>query len=904
MMKNDNNNSEAIEQPQSIQKEEILDFVDDVATTLHVKPDIAEDTEWSKISHDQKSHEISNILSRPVRIADITWSSSVALTQVNFPSALFNASANLVDKLNYFTYFRANLHLRIVYNATPFMLGKYWMYFSPYENFTQRIVNGSLMNATGYPGVEIDVASGAPAELVIPYVAPISHFDLIRGQGRYGKIVIQPIQPIASGTASDAVTATLYAWFENVELSMPTNLPVNTTAFQGVTFEGEEEPFEAQVLVAEENGVQATSIVSRLAQYPMSWARDAITSGLNTIGFCKVTDPVSVSKYENLPGAGYTHTNGADSSVNLSATDGNMVQPSMEVFGTREDEMDIKNIAKRFNVFVNPLPWAANISPDAVLATFPVTPGYCREDQDMATRREIYPTQLAFLASMFKYWRGTLRYRITVAKTAFHTGRLRISYKPNAASPVTTNKDFLYSWILDLSKSSEITVDVPFIGNRPWLNNRVGLLGTNNSGTANTDLFCYGSLEISVLTQLRVASTSVAQSVSIVPWIAGHDDIEFAVPDFYSYRPSDISILPVTLDEEEGGEFEAEIFNNTELGTDQTKTLIEQQAIAPLAAPKLTIGETITNLRCLIKRFGPIFDAYKAPYRRTDGSDSKYSSMGPFPAISQNIENASVRTLQLDPAFFGDRADPNPVEQNLNVADASNNSLSQIVLASYPVGIGYQMAAPIHYISTLYRFYRGGRRYKIFFGDAHQVSNSAGALVPLSTEKDTILPVAGNNGNLPTMNFSRARQANPLRIRYGANMLENGGISRPILTTNRTTENEAIFEHTVFPDLNGVAEFELPYYSTLPISVLSNTTYKKDAGPLCQRFAALVSNDFRETDNAEPYFSYTTNEVGPSSISSTINHFNNFRVYTAAADDFSFGFLVGAPKLVRIHDQP
>jgi len=882
--------TDAVEQPQQLEQREIMQFVDDVVTTEHVKPALSEEQDWSKMSHDSKIHEITNILSRPVNISNITWNDSPVLKIVNFPSALFNSSDNLINKLNYFTYFRANLHFRVVFNATPFVLGKYWMYYAPYENFTERVKNGSLMNATGYPGVEIDVASGAPVELLVPFVAPISHFDLIRGHGRYGQLVIQPIVPIASGTASDSVTATLYAWFDDVELSMPANKPVNRSAFDQTSIRDEERVFEAQILLAESNEVEPTGILSSLAQYPMRWAKNFVTKTLNNIGFCKPTEPIRGAKYLNTPAVGFTNYNSNDQSVVLAATDGNMIQPTTDVFGTKEDEMDIKYIASRFNVVHDPIEWSVGTAVDEPLINYPITPGFCREDKD----GKIYATQLAFLTSMFKYWRGTIRYRISVAKTAFHTGRLRISYRPNSSDPTDTDKDFLYSWILDLSQSSEITIDIPFIGNRPWLQTFVG---SANSGLEDHDLICYGNLNISVLTELRAASTSVAQSVKIVPWIAGGDDIEFAVPDFSGYRPSDVPITIPDEFDERGKKYEAEIFNNTQIGFDESKPLISAPSVSPLAGPKLTIGEAISNLRCLTRRFGPYYRALEAPYRVPN---SGFTSFGPFSADALNLGAVSMKELLIDPAYFGNRSNAAVADDYAQLPNHSMLTASILLIPSVPVGKINSMDCPLHYISTLYRFYRGGRRFKIFLGENRYREQENATTYSAPADGTPKHPTGTGNDVLTSMRTKKERSSHPVVVTFGGAVYENGSIIPPSMLAFESSREGPNFEHILWPDLNGCVEFEVPYYSTLPISVLSNTGYDEGAGPLCQRFTVRVGDGLGEEDHNDPYYQYNTGEVGQLATAVTVNHFNNFQVYAAAADDFSFGFLLGAPLLTRV----
>jgi hypothetical protein len=204
------------------------------------------------MAEDDKLHDIHAILRRPVKVSEGEFNNAFTTVSLKFPDVIFQNSTNVVKKLDYFTFFRANVKIRLIFNATPFMSGKYWLFFAPFDDVSNRGAQlNNLPNATGFPGVEIDVGSNAPVEIKMPYCSPLSHFNLLDSHSNMGEMYIVPINPIQSGTSPLTVGAyfTIFAWFEDIELAMPTSKPVLVPPVPS----GEEEVWTAQVgFVADE----------------------------------------------------------------------------------------------------------------------------------------------------------------------------------------------------------------------------------------------------------------------------------------------------------------------------------------------------------------------------------------------------------------------------------------------------------------------------------------------------------------------------------------------------------------------------------------------------------------------------------------------------------------------------
>jgi len=1089
----------------NVETHQLATFADDSSLVSGAKPEISSYSPWRSFAEESRTHGILDILSRPVLLTDSSslWSTSKlqntyptdALTNsiFAFPDAILNKSPNIVRKLQNFTYFRADVKVRIMVNAQAFSQGKLWIWFSPYElgNGTQTSAD-NLAAKTGYPGVELDVASGVPVEFTIPYCAPHSHYILTTGQGTMGDLFLTVLSPLTIADASISV----FAWFENIDLSMPTGvergiLPsqyyaigpndvfgLNSTEINSpvwnnellllnrsnkvtlvkslliVTTSGnfillpagmrisalktttdtqckiftESVPlglsgflvsgatgtdYETSVVSAASSTfgwideyalsidsplyIYQTSVsiitstllsIPNVAQIPLNterplsgylvsfrssnkqiliyppyakttyaiapgptvsinsntvtgtlckfgsitgtlfkyisnlntadtfvisqssdskedeWYKNfpraqasesevlamtgVVTNAYKTIrsmsklpmlsslisplnwmqrlgtlassGFSKPADVQALQPFYQLPAKGFTHITGQDCSVALAAVPDNSIGVNPGVFSSAIDEMDINYICKK-SCFLRNDSWS-NTSTGKIYSIF-VSPGICKVSGTL-----FQPSLLAYVTSMFRYWHGTMRYRISVAKTGFHTGRLRISYHPGAfTTSITYPADNAYSWILDLSVSSEIDVEIPFVSSKPWLScdlfsdtsvNPFGPAASAFSIIGSHNLqFCTGVLQIEVLNQLRVAGAA-SNTVDILTWVSA-GDIEYAVPIMSSFVPAKESTTPVTLlarskrevvDNEIpviSDELLAEYLSATEDGPPNTEEDVSEedlpeaqafQNITPASdhmtqldgsefcslfksqsafadAKTLCIGESVSNLRELTRRF--------VPYCLKVGTAN---SVTPF-------------SVTFDPAWFGSLTSAS-FPQRISVY------LSKGVL----VGSYTNCTSPIEYISKIFRFWRGSRRYKAYVGDA-------------------------NTGDSAIQNFMN--QARLSTITYA-----NGNVEPPAFATSASPPEDVFdinstFSHFCDGTTNKVCEITAPYYADTPIQCVSDGTNFTDADSYAIRNKVIFDAGSTSTTNAKQVL-----------------------YYTAAGDDFSFGYLIGAPLLRRV----
>lgn len=71
-------------------------------------------------------------------------------------------------------------------------------------------------------------------------------------------------------------------------------------------------------------------------------------------------------------------------------------------------------------------------------------------------------TPIAFASLPFRYWTGSLEYRIQFVATQYHRGRVRVTYFPsaNAILPAVDYTNLAHNHIIDLSETREVVLKV------------------------------------------------------------------------------------------------------------------------------------------------------------------------------------------------------------------------------------------------------------------------------------------------------------------------------------------------------------------------------------------------------------------------------------------------------------
>lgn len=206
---------------------------------------MAQDTSSARNMDD--THSIIQFLQRPALIENIEIVAGTTndrdkqlrrfvLTQANaqpfiqqwdLPSAVLK-TANKGQKIANFKYLRCDIKVKIVLNANPFIAGRLFLTYSPYDDkvsVSRRIINTSRAGVTAYPGIELDFQIDNSVEMTIPYASFQEAYDIVSGTEDFVNLYLFALTPILgppSPSANSKVDLSVYMWLDNISLVIPT----------------------------------------------------------------------------------------------------------------------------------------------------------------------------------------------------------------------------------------------------------------------------------------------------------------------------------------------------------------------------------------------------------------------------------------------------------------------------------------------------------------------------------------------------------------------------------------------------------------------------------------------------------------------------------------------------------
>lgn len=932
-----------------------IDAEDVLVDVTHAN--IAEHTKML-MGPDNSTEDLRQVMNRPTFMANLTWTTAqptgTVLASYSIPNDLLAYSAHKLQKLNYNQFMNADVIFRIEAAPIQFQAGRLWLCFEPYRDQRQaRAMYGFPPQFTALSGVEYDPAKPAPVEFRVPFQSIVSSWDLPMGQFGCGSILIYILSPLNSAASTNSVTLSIQAWFADVALRVPTQLSAVTgptrRKLPGPT--GEPQHFQSAEANSANRHVFSRSLtrISRVAtmlgNFPILSSVAGPVAAFTNIaartaaffGFAKPPDLSAPTKVTMFNRAAWANADGALPLVKLATCIDNEIDQSASYMPNPIDEMDISYIVSNPSM-LNSWAWSTTDAVGTMITVLPVHPGLSTKISGPGTDTfgTYATTPLGYVASMFKYWAGSMKFRMEAVATSFHAGRLMIAYIPDydpltgAALSITDVGDN-YSVLWDITDSSHIEFEVPYLGNTPF--NQVFLdsqdyatikngVGTGLQVRDRVRKIQNGAIVVYVLNQL-VAPSAAAASIAVLNWVSGGKDMTFAEPVYGVYRPSIngsvridycnkwydgtvMSAAPYPVPptralesvEEEVDEVDSEqVFqsaptNLTTPGIDPNLTSSSQRQgaanfipmsyIDPQNRARLAFGEVITNLRVLTRRLSPAYVMYP----------QGVTSAGTW--TSSVVPPTNLNVLCIDPDYFGalDGQD-DTVIYNRQIAPArvgNNNWLTEL-------------DTPLNYIGALYVFARGSRIYGIQSNPSNIIN--AVKFTTLADETDPLadkgtgtfefrLTAMNENDSPPRQPYFRTEDS---LVGYNYTNLTHGTTSNSnyIYGLNSVLSGNYAIQKSGEAGCGLVVQ--VPPTSNYPFKLITCPEASGESGAIiAHKYSAPRSRRFLEL-RYRPFSSALSGGTGTYTpkiwpMPTTIME--------GAGDDFSFGGLVPPPLLTKI----
>jgi hypothetical protein len=874
------------------EQQEIVHFASEgIIPSTSAVPDIVNlSTDYlSMTTREERNHSITDFLSRPIIITTGIWGPTIVpegagsqLYTANFPEVLIS-NAMYQEKLRGFVGLRATLVIKVQVNSQPFQQGSLLLQYIPYAQYMPNripLINATLQGRSGCPRTDLNISVGTEIEMRIPYVSPHVYYNLITGQGSFGAIylsVYSQLRDQASGTGS--IEYTVWAHLEDVDVQYPTGASIFTGSspnfsnladklatgkmteeevrkmYQTGSYKKKPSRIFAQSsteLTQLKNNNSTSSGIGKISEGLTSLSKIPVIGNIFTkpawisaqtanifklLGYSKPTVQGLPCESKLRGQTRMANYDGADTSHKMALSSSNEIETKSGLSGTSIDEMALSHVTSIPN-FWDTFQWQTTNTTGSLLWDNYVTPMKIKPYSSTIADR-FRTTHMGYVANTFGMWRGSVVYTFKFIKTQFHSGRLRISFIPfyynTNISTGTPDISKTQKMIVDLRTSTEVSFTVPYISSRPWMycirpeSSWLNVPGSPNAGEPLMYNAVTGIVRVEVLNQL-VAANSVYPSIETIVEVHGGPDLTFANPTCPSYVPYG-GVLTAAADERSSNEVYEEYSKRPKaqmslMGANEATPRNEaQKGVHP---PSIDTHQIDANwspeAHCVGEKIMSIRQLIK-----------RFGEINPGSVLlNQQTENAIILA---------------PFSQQ----SASNTIASTRQVSQYD------------YFYYLYAFWRGSMRIKMISETAPSAtsarikSNFAWNISMFSSIQDTMSTLVGLFSS--TVNIFTA-------VLLGPSVLNS--------------ESSNII---VDPTVEGVVEFEVPYYNISHISPATLYTPTDRALNIQNMLKGHI-----------PPCCVT---MRPRSLPSVSNQISA-TIWRAPGDDFSFSYLVGVPILTNL----
>jgi len=495
---------------------------------------------------DTEDASLANFFSRPVKIQSYSWGTGTNIYEKFNPWQDFFENTRVLNRISNFNLLRCKLKVRIILNGNGFHYGRAIASYIPLHNDDQFTKDRSffiqdVVAASQRPHVYLDPTTNQGGTLTLPFFWYTNAISIPDQDWReMGDIIIHGMQSLkhANG-ATDQVIVSVFAWAEDVTLSIPTaNEPGALAPQVGEIFEPQANDEYGTGPISRPAGVvaKAAGALSHIPGIQMyaratQLAANAVSGVATMFGYSRPVELSNIAPYKPTLLGNMVNTNVPDTSQKLTMDVKQELTVDPRVMGLGStDEMTILSIAQRES-FLTQFGWAVADSAETLLWNSEVSPVLWNELT--GTADELHMPACCFATLPFKRWRGTMKFRFQIVASAFHKGRLKVTYDPSY--PLTNEYNTNYTYIIDLAKERDFTVAVGWGNEKSILNHRNPLENDIPYGVTklpnNVGTLANGILSVYVVNDLTVPNSTINNDIEINVFVSAGEDFEVFEPD-------------------------------------------------------------------------------------------------------------------------------------------------------------------------------------------------------------------------------------------------------------------------------------------------------------------------------------------------------------------------------------
>lgn len=487
---------------------------------------------------DTNDATLEDFFKRPIKIRSYNWAIGTPLMETFNPWTDYYENTRVLNRISNYNLLRSKLCIRIVINGNGFHYGRAIASYLPLpevDNFTRNrsIYPQDIIACSQRPHVYLDPTTSQGGSLCLPYVYFNNALRIPQMDWRkMGEMNIRTINELkhANG-AVDNVTISVFAWAEEVSLSIPTAGEPGALSPQA----GDDEY--GMGVVSRPANIAAKvagslSMVPTIGPYARAtqMAMGTVAKIASAFGFSRPASLAEVIPQKPTFFGNIATANMLDTSqkLTLDAKQELTIDPRVMGLGS-SDELSIKNIVTRES-YLTTFGWSVSDTTEQLLWNSFVGPALW----DNAQGREVHLPACGFAAMPFKHWKGTMKFRFQIVASTFHKGRLKITFDPYYQK--TNEYNVCYTHIIDLAKERDFTIDVGWGQGQSFLNvarpsaTLLPFEDSTNIGPDNNS-FWNGVISAYVVNDLTIPNSIANNNIEVNVFVSGGDDMEFVNPD-------------------------------------------------------------------------------------------------------------------------------------------------------------------------------------------------------------------------------------------------------------------------------------------------------------------------------------------------------------------------------------
>lgn len=790
---------------------------------------------------DSNDASLQNFFERPIKIHEAEWGTGTSLGFDIDPWTLYWENPRVANRIANYNLLRCNLKIKVVINGNGFQYGRVLVAYQPFAVFDTLSTNASLVTedlvgTSQLPHIYLDPTHSLGGEMKLPMFNYLNYIDVpARQWTELGSLLFRSLNDLkhANG-ASDRATISVFAWAEDVHMSVLTSVEQGNLGPQSGNDEPTFDDFEPQSGEIDEANAKGTisgpaTSIAKWAGYltkvpyisPFAIATETAANAVSSIakifGYSRPPVTRNPDPLRPTPMSSLALTNVPDTALKLTIDDKQELTIDPRIAGLGGfDPLNIRSIANRESYLTN-FSWNIGTAPETLLWNARVTPVTWAESGSTAFH---FPA-CAMAALPFQYWTGSMKFRFQIVASSFHKGRLKVVYDPKFFNTNEYNTNYLK--IVDIAEEQDFTMEF-------GIGQAKNILEHHNPGFDSvTQLYSTtaytsedvgnGVVGVYVVNELTTPNSTVNNDIQINVFVSMGDDFEVFAPEdrisSFVFKPqsgnddwfeAQSGLVPESENTMEPSAPLHEMSENIAMGESQDNQM-----------NKVFIGESILSFRTLLKRYA-LFTALGSPANA--GSTQVTGRMPHFPYLRGNVPGAVDTT---------------------NLGDPYN----------------YCNTLLLHWIKNAFQGWRGSVRYKIIPRGVHTDSDYVAVQrAPLKPGSSTYLYSQNAIPTSTTLKGARWQTVSTTSTSGHPNV--------------RSPFNGVYGQVVALGDINRVCEFEMPYQANV-------------------RFSPGKQSDLTDPITYSAGFDYLLQIHGDTT--------SVYDLHAAAGEDLQFYFFSGLPRM-------